>query len=70
MKLATVAFLSLCIGLIAGWSMFSPNDCGIHIGSGVTGATISGAKIEGHKFGVCVDSARSLTLTDNTIRPL
>lgn len=67
MKTVTIALLSLFIGLAAGWTIFAPEDCGIRIGSGVTGATISGAKIEGHKFGVCVNSARNLTLANTSL---
>lgn len=44
---------------VAPWYSRAIYDCGIRIGAGATGWTLSDFKITGHKWGVCVDSPES-----------
>lgn len=42
-------------------------DCGIRIADGASEGTVSGFRISGHRFGICLDGGHGLTLSDNTI---
>jgi hypothetical protein len=53
---------------VAFWYSQAIYDCGIRVSSGVSGGTISGFNIVGHKYGYCQDTDESaVSLTSNRI---
>lgn len=44
-------------------------DCGVSIGSGVHDLEITKVTIEGHRYGVCVDSGTNIAVNNAEVNP-
>lgn len=43
-------------------------DCGIRVAGGASDGAITGFNIQGHKTGICVDTASNLSITGNSVQ--